>query len=186
MSLTILLAAAAIAGINPLASQPMHPTAADHAPGSCHTRKAPDGYLLPDPNCTPGAINPTLTVSVLLNPNFRTDTVRDKVTSEAMKRKVYGWYGITPPANNTGQSQICELDHVIDLGAGGADTLDNIWPQCGGPNSASLPVGQREFKIKDRFAEHDVIALIKAGHNLLDLQQRISTNWTQFITPGAQ
>ena len=178
-----ILLAAALAGIDPLASQPLAPTAADHAPGSCHTVKAADGYLLPDPLCTPGAINPSLTASVLLNPAFRTGMVRDQITSEATKRKVYGWYGITPPANNTGASQTCELDHVVDLLAGGADTLDNIWPQCGGPNSASLPVGQREFKIKDRFAEHDVIAMFKANPaSLADLQRRIASDWTQFIT----
>ena len=180
-----LLAAAALAGLNPTASVPLAPTAADHAPGSCHVRIAAVGYQLPDPLCTPGAINPTLTVAVLTDPAFRTGMVRDKVTSEAAKRVVYGWFGITPPANNTGANQTCELDHVVDLASGGADTLDNVWPQCQAPGSAPVLVGVREFKIKDRFAEHNVMALVKAGGNLADLQRRIAANWTLFIPTAA-
>jgi len=38
------------------------------------------------------------------------------------------------------------LDHLISLELGGADTLDNIWPQCG-PSGVALP--QRFFKEKD-------------------------------------
>ena len=176
-----ILLAAALAGIDPTASVPLAPSATMLAPGSCHVRIAADGYRLPDPACTPGAINPTLTVAVLTDPAFRTGMVRDKVTSEDQKRIVYSWYGITPPANNTGASQTCELDHVVDLASGGADTLDNIWPQCQAPGAAPVPVGVREFKIKDRFAEHNVVALIKAGGNLADLQRRIASDWTQFI-----
>jgi len=46
-------------------------------------------------------------------------------------------------------SQTCELDHVVTLELGGADTLDNIWP-CG-PTCAPLP--QRFFKEKDITAD---------------------------------
>ncbi len=177
---------AQIAGLNPLATQPLSPSASDHAPGSCHVHKAADGYQLPDPSCTPGAVNPTLTVSVLLNSSFRTSMVRDKLTSEITKRKVYAWYGITLPTNNTGTTQTCELDHLIDLASGGADSLDNIWPQCQAPGAAPVLVGIREFKIKDRFAEHNVMAQVKAGADLATLQREIAADWTQFIPkPGA-
>lgn len=177
---------AQIGGLNPLATQALGPSASDHAPGSCHVRKAADGYQLPDPACTPGAINPTLTASMLLNPAFRTGMVRDKITTEIQKRKVYSWYGITPPVNNTGANQTCELDHLIDLASGGADSLDNIWPQCQAPGAAPVLIGVREFKIKDRFAEHDVMRLLKNGASLADIQRRIAQDWTQFIPqPGA-
>lgn len=173
------LAQAPLPGIDQKASQPLATTAADHAPGSCHVRKAADGYQLPDPACSPGAINPTLRAAILLNPAFRTGMVRDKLTSAAAKAKVYVWYGIVPPKGNVGQNQTCEMDHVVDLATGGADSLDNIWPECGPSN---VPVGQREFKIKDRFAEHDVMRLFKANPaNLADLQHRIAQDWTQFI-----
>jgi hypothetical protein len=48
-----------------------------------------------------------------------------------VKGKTYASYGIARPNNNTGASQTCELDHVVPLEIGGADTIDNIWPQCG-------------------------------------------------------
>lgn len=174
----VLAAAIAAFGVDPLASQPFAPTSPDHAPGSCHVRRALNGMQLPDPTCTPGAVNPTVTADVLRNPAFRTGTVRDKATSAAQKRHVYAWYGIAPPLHNTGPNQVCELDHLISLGIGGADTLDNLWPQCG---PAGVPVGQREFKVKDAHAELGLMRDIKAGSDLVDIQRLIAADWTQFI-----
>ena len=39
------------------------------------------GYPVPDPHCTPGAINTTLTVDILRDPAFRTTCVRDNATT---------------------------------------------------------------------------------------------------------
>ncbi len=124
------------------------------------------------------------TTDVLLNPAFRTGMVRDKLTSAAAKRKVYGWYGLTPPKDNTGPNQTCELDHVVDIGAGGADSLANIWPQCERPGAPPVAVGEREFKTKDRFAEHDVMRLIKGGADLATVQRQIAADWTLFLPTG--
>lgn len=182
--ISFVLAAAVSApslGIDPKACVPLAPIAADHAPGSCHVRVAANGMLLPDPKCTPGAINPTLTVKVLRDPRFRTDMVRDKLTSPAAKNRVYAWYGIAQPRNNTGQNQVCEKDHAIDLGSGGGDCLANIFPQCEPGLSHAKPVGQRQFKIKDANAEHQMIAALKAGETdaqLLEQQKRIAADWT--------
>ena len=175
---------------NALATQPLHITTLTHAPGSCHYRFAANGMELPDPTCTPGAINPTLTAKVLLDPSFRTGMVRDRITSEQQKRSVYGWYGVVEPKNNTGATQMCELDHLVDLASGGADSLDNIWPECQ-PRLLNMMtktyspvslIGEREFKIKDRFAEHNVVNLIKQGPgDLTKLQHEIAEDWTQFI-----
>ena len=193
MLILALAAAAAVSasslGIDPRASVPLAPVAADHAFGECHFGQAADGAPLPDPKCTPGAINPTLTVKVLTDPRFRTGMVRDKLTSPAVKRKVYAWYGLTPPKNNTGANQTCELDHVIDLGSGGADSLDNIQPQCQRPTDPPVPVGQRWFKIKDANAEHQMIAALKAGETdaeLLEQQKRIAADWTLLDKPAPE
>lgn len=189
--IALLLAAQVAVGpytIDTLASVPLAPVAADHGFGECHVRLAADGQPLPDPACTPGAVNPTLTVEVLRHKDFRTGLLRDKVTSAAEKRKVYAWYGIAPPAHNTGANQTCELDHVIDLGAGGGDGLANIWPQCQLPTDPPVPVGDRHFEDKDRHAEHVMMAAIKAGATdaqLADLQKRIAADWTQLDAPGA-
>jgi len=101
---------------------------------------------VPDLACTPGAINPTLTVAVLRDPTFRTGCVRQQTTTEEQKASTYGTYGIPHPSSNTGPSQTCELDHLVSLELGGADTLDNIWPQCG---LSGVALDQRYFKEKD-------------------------------------
>jgi len=174
----LLLSCVAHAQVNPLASQPLAQVAATHAPGSCHFRHAANGMQLPDPLCTPGAINPTITTAVLKDPKFRTGTVRDQLTSAAQKQIVYSWYGVTKPAGNVGPNQICEIDHLVSLGLGGSDALENLWPQCGPVN---VPVGQREFKVKDAHAELGLMRQIKAGAELADIQRKIAADWTQFI-----
>jgi hypothetical protein len=146
---------------------------------TCATRKASVGdFLLPDPACTPGAINPTITQEVLQNPDFTTKCVRDQATTAAQKATTYQFYGQPHPSNNTGKNQTCELDHLISLELGGADTLDNIWPQCG-PDGVQL--SERFFKRKDA-VENFLAAQVRAGKmSLSDAQQGISTDWTQYL-----
>lgn len=184
--LLILAALAAMAdpnlGVDPRASVPLAVVSAEHAPGSCHVRIAANGMQLPDPKCTPGAVNPTVTGDVLRNPAFRTSMVRDDLTSEAVKRKTYAWYGITPPADNaTGPGQLCELDHLISLDLGGSDGIENIWPQCQAAGAPPVPVGDREFKVKDAHAELGLMRDVKAGADLTKIQHQIADDWTQFI-----
>jgi len=101
------------------------------------------------------------------------------VASSAIKKQTtYTTYDIKKPANNTGLTQSCELDHLISLELGGADTLNNIWPQCG-PKDVKL--ANRDFKIKDG-VENYLAAQVKAGAiSLEDAQRGISTDWTQYI-----
>lgn len=141
---------------------------------------ASDGntYLLPDPACTPGAINPTVTAEVLRDPKFRTTCVRDGATSAVNKRKTYVWYDIKPPKNNTGQNQTCELDHVISLELGGADTLDNIFPQCG-PNGVAL--NSRYFKMKDKVENYLAKQVRSGAMEPEEAQHGISSDWTQYL-----
>lgn len=164
--------------IDPRASVALAQTAHDHAPGSCHVRHAANGMQLPDPACTPGAVNPTVTAQVLRDPTFRTGTVRDQLTTAHQKEIVYVWYGIAKPAGNKGPDQVCEIDHLVSIGLGGSDALENLWPQCG---PANVPVGQREFKVKDAHAELSLMRQIKAGADLGEIQRRIASDWTQFI-----
>ena len=42
------------------------------------------------------------------------------------KARTYVWYRLAQPSDNSGENQICELDHLVSLELGGADTLDNI------------------------------------------------------------
>lgn len=186
--IALLIAAALSAqdlGVDPKLAAALALTEHDHAPGSCHFRIAKNGMRLPDPSCTPGAVNPSVTVEVLNDTRWRTGMVRDKITSEAQKEIVYSWYGVDKPTGNSGAMQTCELDHLVDIGAGGADSLENIWPQCQ-PEDKPVPIGQREFKIKDRFAEHAVVRQAKQTADLYSLQRRIADDWTQFIEGEGQ
>jgi hypothetical protein len=150
---------------------------------NCETRKSANGFLLPDPKCTPGAINPTLTAQVLQHRDFTTKCVRNDATSEEQKHATYVAYGIRKPEHNEGETQTCELDHLISLELGGADTLDNIWPQCGPPG---VELKERFFKQKDIVEDH-LGELVKLGKiDLAEAQKRIATDWTQFLEEAKQ
>jgi hypothetical protein len=141
-----------------------------------------NGFPTPDPTCTPGAINPTVTLDVLKNPAFRTGCLRDCSTSESQKSMTYASYHIARPANNSGTNQTCELDHVVPLEIGGADTLDNIWPQCG-PKKVALV--KRYFHQKDvveAFLADKVKTEVTDPRQLANLQKLIAEDWTQLLT----
>jgi len=163
-------------GIDTKASTPMQQVGTP-APKSCNTRMS-HGYPIPDPACTPGAVNPTLTLDVLKNKTFRTSCVRDKATSASAKAKTYLWYNFKHPQKNTGASQTCELDHLISLEIGGADTLDNIWPQCG-PNGVVLR--NRYFKQKDIVENYLAAQIRKGAIGLADVQKGMAEDWTQYL-----
>jgi len=162
-------------GIDVKADSPLQPVTLP--PSSCSLGNK-NGFRLPDPNCTPGAVNPTVTLDVLMNPQFTTKCVRDQATSPQEKAATYRWYGIAKPSNNTGASQSCELDHLISLELGGADTLDNIWPQCG-PSGVTL--NRRFFKRKDTVENYLAKQVRDGKMNLPDAQRGIATDWTQYL-----
>ena len=162
--------------INGRASTPL--VAVNLPPQQSCTTRVSNGFPVPDPNCTPGENNPTLTIEVLKDPRFTTRCVRDAVTTEGEKAITYDWYSLPHPSNNSGESQICELDHLVSLELGGADSLDNVWPQCG-PAGVTLP--QRFFKEKDT-VENFLAMQVRTGRmNLTGAQKAIATDWTQFL-----
>ena len=172
-------------GFDPKADQPTQ-TWTKPMPGTCAAKTTTvDGvaYAIPDPACTPGAVNPTLTLSILKRPAFRTACERNQATSANAKNGTYDWYVIAHPANNTGANQICELDHLISIEIGGADTLDNIWPQCG---PAGVPLNDRFFKQKD-LVENYLADQVRAGKMALgDVQAGIARDWTQYLKEAAK
>jgi len=145
--------------------------------GAC-AAQTKNGFPVPDPNCTPGAVNPTLTAEVLRDPDFRTGCVRDNATTATEKAHTYQWYRIHHPENNKGVMQTCELDHLISLELGGADTLDNIWPQCGPPGRV---LRQRFFKQKDAVENYLAKQVREGLMELGEAQRAIATDWTRFL-----
>jgi hypothetical protein len=78
----------------------------------------------------------------------------------------------------SGEKQVCELDHLISLELGGADTLHNIWPQCGPPGVA---LAQRNFKQKD-LVENFLAKRVRDGRMDLSMAQKaIATDKTRFL-----
>ena len=145
--------------------------------GACRT-SIRNGYPVPDPQCTPGGINSTVTLSVMRDPGWRTRCIRDCEVSQAKKHVAYRWYQIPNPQHNSGSNQVCELDHLVPLELGGADGMGNIWPQCG-PDDTDLR--NRNFKMKDR-VENYLADEVKSGRMPLDEAQRgIASDWTQYL-----
>jgi hypothetical protein len=67
-----------------------------------------NGFQIPDPSCSPGAINPTLTLKVLKTKGFTTKCVRDQASSKKHKEQTYVWYDIEKPKNNSGKPSVAE------------------------------------------------------------------------------
>jgi hypothetical protein len=152
------------------------------ADGTCIPRTS-NGYPVPDPKCTPGGINPSVSEPTLTDPAWRTRCIRNCESSESQKHVTYGWYSLASPPNNKGATQVCELDHLVPLEIGGADGLGNIWPQCG-PDNAVLR--DRYFKQKDKVENYLADEVRKGRMPLADAQRGIAEDWTQYLTVAKQ
>lgn len=132
---------------------------------------------LPDPACTPGDILNS-TEDEVCSPSFHTGTVRNKTTSAAQKNKVYPIYGIDHPEHNTGSTQVCEIDHLVALELGGADTMANLWPECS-PGYANWQ--GPSYKDKDGFENYLWFHVcINKDVTLRDAQIEIATDWRKY------
>jgi hypothetical protein len=146
-----------------------HPTKTENC-------KAKNG--LPDPDCTPGDTIKENTKALICSAEFRTGTVRNTVTSPAQKNKTYPMYAISHPSNNTGRAQVCEIDHLVPLQLGGADTIANLWPECS-PRYANWQ--GPSFREKDGFENYLWFHVcINEDTTLEDAQLEISTNWRKY------
>lgn len=133
-------------------------------PSACHMINGG----LPDPKCTPGAINSAVTQNNIKNticvPGY-TRTVRPTVSyTTPLKIKLMNSYGFTDSRSNY------ELDHLISLEIGGNPTdVRNLWPEPG--------YGQYNFHIKDRFENYLHNQVCNGAMNLSDAQKEIATDW---------
>lgn len=100
-------------------------------PGTCHTGTF-NGQPLPDPVCSPGAINPAVTQANIHDTICRagwTATVRPPVAvTDKIKAASARAYGLAPDARG-------ELDHELPLELGGdpgsATDVANLWFEVG-------------------------------------------------------
>jgi hypothetical protein len=99
------------------------------APGTCHYR-GHGVFSLPDPRCTPGAIDPAVTQSDIQRTICRTgytETIRPPESiTEPEKRASLKSYGDRKPLHDY------EYDHLVALELGGArNDSRNLWPDPG-------------------------------------------------------
>lgn len=126
-----------------------------------------DGAL-PDPKCTPGAIDPSVTQdnidSTICVPGY-TKTVRPPVSvTEPQKLESMKFYGFNDSPSNY------EFDHLIPLEIGGApDDMRNLWPQS---HSSSYD--------KDAFENYLHDQICSGKMDLKTAQNEIATNWVKY------
>jgi hypothetical protein len=92
--------------------------------GHCTFR---DQGQLPDPRCTPGAVDPNVTQAnlrmTICHPGY-TKTVRPSASVTSRFK-----YEVAYPAYGEPHSKKTELDHLVSLELGGANDAANLWPE---------------------------------------------------------
>jgi len=137
---------------------------------SCHALGS-GLYSMPDPRCTPGALNPAVTQSTIYSTICRsgwTSTVRPpESVTEPEKFASISAYGDTGPVSSY------EYDHLVPLELGGAvNDRRNLWPE---PNYAS----QSGFYLNPKdHLERALNRLVCGGRMPLSkAQQTIASEW---------
>lgn len=124
----------------------------------------------------PGAVDPSMTASILCDPAWRSSSVRPPTSvTNKLKFELMAEAGI--PRSD---ARLYELDHDISLEIGGApDDPNNLWLEpYAGPLNA---------RVKDRL-ENKLHSLVCSGQlSLSDAQRAIGTDWVaayrKFVGP---
>jgi hypothetical protein len=142
------------------------------APGSCHAIGT-GLYSRPDPRCTPGALNPTVTQATIDRticvPGW-TDSVRppESITEQEKAASIAAYGG-------GGSMGDYEYDHFVALELGGA-TNDprNLWPE---PGASPNPKDAVEYELNQK---------VCAGQmSLARAQRAIVANWVALAAPAS-
>lgn len=151
---------------------------AQPTPGSCHYRYTAQGQPLPDPRCTPGALNPKVTSATLSTTICRSGYTRSirpprAITSreKSLNAASYGY---------TGHLGDAEYDHLVPLELGGdPNSAANLWVE---PPSPGHRPGSGVQNPKDDI-ENRARALVCDGLVPLPrMQQAIAVNWTTALS----
>jgi hypothetical protein len=174
--ITVLLGAAAltgcaqaVAGPSGATSLPVSHAGSHHvqpqpAPRSCHAR-GHGLYSLPDPHCTPGAIDPAVTqgdiARTICHPGYSESVRPPESVTEEEKRASLRAYGDRHPLHDY------EYDHLVSLELGGApNDPRNLWPE---PGASPNPKDSLEDRLHARVCDGQV--------TLAAAQRAIARNW---------
>jgi hypothetical protein len=135
------------------------------SPGSCHARGA-GVYSLPDPRCTPGAIDPAVTqkniARTICHAGYSESVRPPESVTESEKRASLTAYGDRRPLHDY------EYDHLVSLELGGArNDPRNLWPE---PGASPNPKDSLEDRLHARVCEGEM--------KLVAAQLAIARNWT--------
>lgn len=129
---------------------------------TCHF--GDDGQL-PDPKCTPGAIDPDVTQSNLKSTICKHGGYTTKVRPSSSETD-HAKYDVSYPAYHVSHRKKSELDHLVSLELGGSNDIANLWPQVG-----KLP------NPKDK-VENDLHSAVCDGHvSLAAAQKAVAADW---------
>lgn len=132
----------------------------------------------PDPNCTPGAVNPDITQDNMLQNicfhGWSTKSIRPPVSyTNPLKLKLMAEYGFTDSPSNY------ELDHLIALTDGGNPTdPHNLWPE---PASVIVNGEQLGFHEKDKVEVWAHKQICSGKMSLDDVRGWLSHDWVELL-----
>lgn len=175
--------------------QARYTVAPQPASGTCRYRHTLNGQPLPDPRCTPGAVNPVVRQSNLATTICRsgyTKTIRPPASitdkEKVANARSYGYIGSLSQA---------EYDHLISLELGGdPNSALNLWVEPPSPGhlssqGVSNPKDQVENDLNKLVCDAVHLASRHAGTAtsylpLARAQQLIATDWTTAVTKADQ
>lgn len=128
------------------------------------------GDDLPDLTKTPGKSRAGLTKKVICATLWGKD---ERHVTQAMKREVFARYGYSgyddPRCVADAHGKTCEIDHLISRELGGADVVENLWPQSyGAPWNAHM-----KDKLENRLNKE----LCKGALSLKDARALLKNDW---------
>ena len=142
----------------------------------CMLTTAHAAPILPDPNLTPGEARTTDDmIACLAHTGGEEDSVRS--VPKKLSNQVYKSYGLD--GNHKGYcgeaEKGCEIDHLIPLKLGGANTAANLWPQSYGGEQGAFLKDALEKTLIARVCRTNTLHPKKLP--LAEAQKAISTNW---------
>lgn len=114
---------------------------------------------MPDPDLTPGKVRPDITVK-----DLATYIKSPRRVTQAMKQKVFETYGISHPRPGE-----FEIDHLVPRELGGADDIQNLWPQ-----SYHGPMNAHD---KDRLENYLHQQVVAGKLDFKEAQESMADNW---------
>lgn len=146
---------------------------ATHAASGCKFREA---GALPDPACTPGAVDPAVTQqtvqTTICHPGWAATQRPSVDVTEPMKFASMRAYGVpTTP----GHAQLFEYDHLIPIEIGGASTTLNLWPEAHTATYRGKQLGSFAKDVVENRLKREVCA---GTVPLAFAQTEIAQNWT--------